>query len=137
MHHPQEPIRLLAIFHFVYAGLVVLGTLMPIFWLLTASIWWPELAAEATGDNEYIPAMATGAVVVTFASFGILLGWIWAGFLVTAGRNMLALRRHTFCLVVAGIACLAIPLGTVLGVSTLVILNREGTRELFDGPTVA
>ena len=63
MTHPQEPIRLLAIFHFVYAGLVVLGTLMPILWLLTASIWWPELAAEATGDSEYIPAMATGAAL--------------------------------------------------------------------------
>lgn len=137
MNNPQEHIRLLAIFHFVYAGLIVLGTLVPIFWLLAASIWWPELAAEATGDGEYIPAMATGAVVVGFASFGILLAWIWAGFLVTAGRSLLVLRRHTFCLVVAGIACLAIPLGTLLGASTLVILNREGTRALFDGPTVS
>jgi hypothetical protein len=131
MDRRHEHLRLLAIFHFVYAGLLVLGTLVPIFWLLTASLWWPELAAEAQRDGAEMPTMATGAMALAFGAFGVLLGWIWAGCLVMAGRSLLARRRYTYCLVIAGLTCLSIPIGTALGVTTLVILNREDTRVLF------
>ena len=46
MDRRLENLRLIAIFHFIYAGLIALGSLVPIFWLLAASIWWPELADE-------------------------------------------------------------------------------------------
>jgi hypothetical protein len=132
MDRRREHVRLLAIFHFVYAGLVVLGTLVPIFWLLAASLWWPELVEEAQREGGGVPVMATGAIAMGFAGFGILLGWIWAGCLVFAGRSLLNLSRYTYCLVVAGVACLGVPLGTVLGVTSLVVLNREDVRELFE-----
>jgi hypothetical protein len=132
MDRRREHLRLLAIFHFVYAGLVFLGTLVPVFWLLAASLWWPELAAEAQREGGGVPVMATGAMAMGFASFGVVLGWIWAGCLVFAGRSILQMQRYTFCLVVAGITCLAVPLGTLLGVATLVILNREDIRQLFE-----
>ena len=132
MDRRHEYLRLLAIFHFVYAGVVCLGTLVPVFWLLTASLWWPELAAEARSEGA--PMLMTGSLAVGFASFGVLMGWVWAGCLVFAGRSLLQAQRYTFCLVIAGVTCLAVPLGTVLGVSTLIILNREDVRQLF-GPT--
>lgn len=132
MDRRREHVRLLAIFHFVYAGLVVLGTLVPIFWLLAASLWWPELAAEAEREGSGVPIMATGTIALGFATFGIVLGWVWAGCLVFAARSLLVLRRYSYCLVVAGVACLGVPLGTVLGVSSLVVLNREDVRALFE-----
>jgi hypothetical protein len=133
MDRHDEHIRLLAIFHFIYAGLVLLGTLVPIFWLLVASIWWPELASEARRDGGAVPAMATGALGLTFLGLGILLAWTWVGVLIAAGRSLLQRRRHTFCLVVAAIACLNVPLGTLLGVVSLLVLNRDEARGLFDG----
>jgi hypothetical protein len=139
MDNRRENLRLLAIFHFIYAGLILLGSLMPIFWLLVASIWWPELAAEARNEPGLLPAMTTGALGLTFLGFGILLAWTWVGVVVAAGRSLLQARRHTFCMVVAAVACLNVPLGTLLGVSSLVLLNREGMRELFDagaGPDI-
>ena len=36
-----------------------------------------------------------------------------------------------YCLVVAAIECLFIPFGTVLGVFTIVVLNRSSVRSLF------
>jgi len=43
-----------------------------------------------------------------------------------------------FCVVMAGIACMFMPFGTVLGVFTLVVLTKPVVRELFDGaPAVA
>jgi hypothetical protein len=131
MDRRREHLRLLAIFHFVYAGLVVLGTVVPVIWLMAASLWWPELAAEAQREGEGVPVMATGALAMGLAIFGILLGWIWAACLIAAGRSIMQARRYTFCLVVAGVSCVGIPLGTLLGVTTLVILNREDIRQLF------
>ena len=41
-------------------------------------------------------------------------------------------RRHrTFSLIVAGINCLGIPLGTILGVFTLIVLLRPSVRTLY------
>jgi hypothetical protein len=128
-----EHVRLLAIFHFIYAGLILLGSLLPIFWLLVASIWWPELAGDARHDPGMMPAMATGALGLAFVGLGILLAWIWAAILIAAGRSLLSRRRHTFCMVVAALACLNLPLGTVLGVASVFVLNREDVRALFAG----
>jgi len=47
-----------------------------------------------------------------------------------------ALRRrryYTFCLVAAGLTCFDIPLGTALGVATLIVLLRPSTERLFSG----
>jgi hypothetical protein len=40
-------------------------------------------------------------------------------------------RPDVFAGVVAGINCLHIPLGTVLGVFTIVVLIRDSVRELY------
>lgn len=131
MDRRREHIRLLAIFHFIYAGLILLGSLLPVFWILVASIWWPELASEARREPTMMPAIATGALGMTFVGFWIVLAWIWAAVLIAAGRSLFMQRRHTFCMVVAAVACLNVPLGTVLGVASLFVLNREDVRGLF------
>jgi len=131
MNRAQENLRLLAIFHFVYAGVVLLGSLMPAFWLLIASVWWPELAAEAGRDPDAGALAASSALGAALVGTAVVLAWIWAAALAFAGRSLMSGRRHTFCMVVAAIACLNVPLGTVLGVATLVVLNREETRALF------
>ena len=127
MDRRLEHVRLLAIFHFVFAGLVFLGSLVPVFWVAIASLWWPELAS----DPDAAPALATGALGAALVGFVVLLAWIWAAVVACAGRSLMTRRRHTFCLVVAGLMCLCPPLGTVLGVVTLIMLNREEIRELF------
>ncbi len=134
MDNRRDNLRLLAIFHFIYAGLVFIGSMVPILWLLVASFWWPELAGEARREPGMMPALATGTLGLTFVSIGVLVAWTWAGVLVAAGRSLLATRRHTFCLVVAAVACLFMPLGTLLGVVTLVVLNGQEVRGLFDRP---
>jgi len=131
MDRRREHLRLLAIFHFVLAGLVVALSLVPVFWLLLASLWWPELAAEAGREESALPLLASGALGAALVSVGVLLAWIWAGVLVAAGRSLLVQRRYTFCLVVAAVACLKVPLGTALGVATLFVLNRDEVRRLF------
>ena len=128
MDRRQEHVRLLAIFHFVYAGLIFLCSLVPVFWVAIASLWWPELA----GDIDATPVVATGALGAALIGFGVLLAWIWAAVVALAGHSILNHKRYTYDLVVAGLLCLCVPLGTALGGVTLVVLNRQEIRELFD-----
>ncbi len=102
MDRRHEHVRLLAIFHFIYAGLIVAGSLVPIVWLLFASIWWPELANEVERESGDLPVMASGALAMGFASFGVLLAWIWAGVLVFAGRSLWAQSLWAVVLTVSG-----------------------------------
>ena len=40
-------------------------------------------------------------------------------------------RSRIFCMVIAGITCLGIPYGTLLGVSTFIVLERPTVKQLF------
>jgi hypothetical protein len=41
-------------------------------------------------------------------------------------------RSRTFCMVVAGIGCLGIPYGTILGVFSFIVLGRDSVARTFD-----
>lgn len=77
------------------------------------------------------------------------LGWFFAGiglaiFLFMIGlaaaklQTAMWLKRRqsrTLCMIVAGISCLAIPYGTVLGVLTFMVLGRDSVIRLFNATT--
>ena len=60
-----------------------------------------------------------------------VLGWTFAVLILIAGRSI-ALRKHyMFCFVMACVECIFMPFGTVLGVFTILVLNRQSVKELF------
>lgn len=61
-------------------------------------------------------------------SFG---GWLMAGTLLFAGRSLQKRKRLLYCQVVAGVSCMLVPLGTVLGVFTIVALQRPSIAAAF------
>lgn len=80
------------------------------------------------------PPAFIGWIFLGAGIFFVLLGWALAGMILINGR-MLARRRHyLFCQVAAGIECLFMPFGTVLGVFTLIVLQRPSVRALFAPP---
>jgi hypothetical protein len=72
-----------------------------------------------------------GWFFIAFSSAFILTGWAFALCLFLAGRYLSQRRRYTFCLVMAGLACMFMPFGTVLGVFTIIVLLRDSVKELF------
>jgi hypothetical protein len=81
---------------------------------------------EITGILSIVRGM-----MVLIATICILFGWTLAILIIVAGRKLRQRASHTFCLVIAGIECLSVPLGTILGVSTIVVLIKESLRKLF------
>jgi hypothetical protein len=61
----------------------------------------------------------------------MLYGFALTVCLVVAARSLAALRRYRFCFATACFACVFTPLGTALGVLTILVLVRPSVKELF------
>jgi len=79
-------------------------------------------------------ALIGGYVFVGVGSVFFVMGVVGAILNVLAGRALARYERRTLCLVVAGLNCLHMPLGTLLGVFTLIGLARPSVQALFNPP---
>jgi len=131
MTKDEDQLRLLSIFHYVVAGVAAFFALIPIFHLVFGLVF--ILAPEKLGGKGAPPPAFIGWIFVILAGLLITLGWVFAGFVLTAGRFLAQRRHYLFCLVMAGVECIFMPFGTVLGVFTMIVLMRDSVRQLFVG----
>lgn len=130
MDKDQNELGILGVLHFVMAGLAALAGSIPIVHLLIGlkMVSDPSFLSGGAGPP---PPFNPGWVFVGVGAFAILLGWTWAFVLVFAGLSLRSYRRYWFCFVVACLTCLSVPLGTALGIFTILVLNRRSVKELF------
>lgn len=122
----REHLRLLSIFHYIVAGITALFSMFPIIHLVIGlGMVTGKIEAHDSG------AAMAGWFFVVFAACFIIAGLTLAGFIAYAGRCLAQRRRYTLCLVVAALACMMMPFGTVLGVFTLIVLLRPTVKPLF------
>jgi hypothetical protein len=124
-----EHLRLLRIFHFVYAGVTALFSCIPLIHVALGLVIL--FSPEIFGSPRSQPPRAFGLFFVFIGGMIILLGWSFAALVAWAGVNLGRFRRHTFCLVIACLCCLSIPFGTILGVFTIIVLNRPTVKVMF------
>jgi hypothetical protein len=126
MKQDLEHLKLLWIFHYVAAGMAALFACIPFIHFFMGL----ALATGALGDSDP-ETRPIGLGLMVFAGLFILAGWTLAALIAFAGRSLQTRRRYTLCLVVAGIECIFMPVGTVLGVFTIIVLMRDSVKELF------
>lgn len=125
-----EHLRLLSIFHYVTGGLMALLACVPIIHVVLGAIFMLSPSTFA-GRNGQGPPTWFGLVFMVLGGVFVLIGWALAALVLYAGRCLSRRKRHTFCLVVAGMSCLFFPVGTALGVFTILVLMRPSVKELF------
>jgi hypothetical protein len=125
-----EHLRLLSIFYYIVAGLQALFACFPIIHFVVGGALL--VGGGASGQREAAPLMAVGGFFMVLAGALILLGWTFAGCAAFAGRSLAQRKRYVFCMVVAALEIvLCIPLGTILGVFTIVVLVRPQVKAAF------
>ena len=129
MNQDLEHLKLLAIFHYVAAGMAALFACIPFIHFFMGLAFATGAFAE-TGTE----ARPVGLVIMAIAGFVILAGWTFAALVAVAGRSLQKRQRYTFCLVMAGVECIFMPVGTVLGVFTIIVLVRDSVKALFGRP---
>ena len=124
-----EHIRLLSTFHYVGAGILGLFSCMPFIHIAMGLLF--ILAPEIFEKGEPPPKFF-GWIFVIAGSMAVLLGWTTAILMIVAGRFLKRHKRRVFCMAIAGISCLFMPVGTVLGVFTIIVLSRPTAKALFE-----
>lgn len=125
-----DHLRILAVFHYVFAGLALLGIgFLALHYLIMRTVMSPEVLAQSQNPP---PPEFLNLFVWFYAFFAAMM--IIGGVLnLLVANNLRKRRSRMFCMVVAGLNCLQFPFGTVLGVFTLVTLSRDSVRIMFDG----
>jgi hypothetical protein len=130
MNRDREQLQLLAIFHYVVAGLAALFSFFPLLYSIIGGFLL--YAADHPGSsNQEPPPAVLGWVFIVLGTLFFLAGVIMAICIFIAGRSLARCKRYSFAFVMACIECLFIPFGTILGVFTIVVLSRESVRGLF------
>ncbi len=132
MNKDLEHLDLLGTFHYVVGGLMALVACFPIIHLVIGLIMIFNPGWLDSRANQ--PPAIVGWIFVLFAGAFMLLGWTTSALVIWAGRCLKRRRRHTYCLVMACILCAFMPLGTVLGVFTIIALVRPEIKSLFGLP---
>jgi hypothetical protein len=126
-----DHLNLLAIFHFIGAGLALLGIL---FLLAHFAMMHALFANPKMWENQKQgPPPAEFFAIFKWFYLAGAIWFIGSGILnVVSGLCLRARKHRTFSIVVAGINCVHMPLGTVLGVFAIIVLMRDSVRELYE-----
>jgi hypothetical protein len=131
----NEDIRhldLLSMFHYIVGGITALFSCLPIIHVIIGlSMVSGKFFNESNGIE---PPPFIGWFFVILGAVFIVLGLSIAVCMIVAGEKLKKCKNRVFCMVVAGIECMFMPFGTVLGVFTLITLNKESIQEIFAQP---
>lgn len=130
----RDQVKLLAIFHFVFAGLGFLGIgFLGLHYLIMHTVFSnPEMWRQQQHPPPFSPQEFLNVFVWFYLFIGVLLV---TGIVLNAlsGLFLLRKRNRTFSLIVAGLDCLQIPFGTALGIFTIIVLCRRTVSQLYEG----
>jgi hypothetical protein len=132
-------LAVLSIAHYVIGALVFLVGCLPLIHLTIGIGMLSGAFPEPTSHGGEPPPEAlfglVGGMFVGIASVIIAITWSLAALMIATGRFLATRRRHTLCLIVGLLESLFAPVGTALGVLTILLLVQPGVREAFAGET--
>lgn len=119
----------LSILYYVLAGfnaaMLLLGLLFAGAVVLIAARQ-PAGPATSTGDST----MEAGIALLIILA-GFVFSAVCAALQFMTARRLRERRSPRFCQIVAGLSCLSVPLGTLLGVFTFIVLARPSVQAQF------
>lgn len=126
----EEHLRLLSIFHYVLGALGCLFACLP---LIHAGLGLTMIYAPETFGAHGAPQFPAFA---GWLFFGMGLAFFLVGECISvcvlvSGRCLAKRSRYTFSFVVGCVECMFVPLGTALGVFTIVVLSRDSVKALY------
>ena len=126
----REHLELLKVFHYVHAGLLAVFALFPIFHVGFGLFFVLNPEAFESSEGELMPPFF-GWMFLAVGGSVMIMGWI-TSFLVFLSARFLGKRKnYMYCMVIAGLQCLSMPMGTALGVFTIIVMLRDTVKDEF------
>lgn len=130
MNEDVQHLRWLIIGHYITAALVALLACFPLIHLTVGLMLLFKPPAPPPGGEPF-PVELFGLLFALIGGAVVLGGWALAACIFAAGRFLAARKRYYFCMVIAALSCIVFPIGTVLGVFTLLVLSRPSVKAMF------
>ena len=128
-----EHLKLLSIFYFVLAGLGVAGLgFLGVHFAFMRLFFHPDVLKNQKDGPPPDVLIKFMAAAYIFGALVIIVGSILN---LLSGIFIRQRRNRMFSLVVGGLNCLHVPLGTLLGVFTIITLTRDSVRRLYETPS--
>jgi hypothetical protein len=127
-----QHLKLLVIFHFIYAGLSVfyMAFLFLHYMIMSTVFSNPHMFDNARQPPPFDPVQFIHA----FMWFYVFMGaWGLISLIanITSALCLRARKNRMLSLVVAGLNCIGVPFGTALGVCTIIVLIRPSVMPLY------
>ena len=130
-HQDDEQLKMLSLGYYIVGALIGLGSslfIMHIF--MGIAILNGAFEPSAQNPNNNMPRQM-GWLFIGMGTGIVLFGWTTAALAIAAGRCIAKRTKKAFLQVAAALLCLWMPLGTVLGVFTFVLLGRPNVSAQF------
>jgi hypothetical protein len=128
VNQEDQHLKLLVIFHWVVAAAATLVAMFPVFHLVVGIMMVTGRFPEA---DKQPPMAFFGWFLIAFAAVWIACALCFAICLGLAGLFLSRRRHYVYCLVMAAVACMFVPFGTVLGVFTIIVLTKDSVKARF------
>jgi hypothetical protein len=125
----EEHLKLLSILYYVWAGLTAFGACFGGIYVVAGG--GLLIAAATQQGNQNAPPPWFGAIFLVLGAIILLLVVAISLLNFFTGRFLARRQRYTFCFVVAVLSCLSFPLGTALGIFTIIVLQRPSVKAKF------
>jgi energy-converting hydrogenase Eha subunit E len=132
----EEHMRLLAIGYFVTGGTYSVLAFFPIIYIvmgLFLALGMPDLPRDGPGPGPvfmgWLFAIVGFVLMIVLSTVGTLQLYV--------GRCIGRRKFQTLCMVAAGISCIFIPFGTLLGIFTFIVLGRPSVQVQFRARSLA
>ena len=128
----REHLRILVICHYVMAGLTLpgIGFLALHYSIMNHVMGNSKMWEKMKDPPPFDPVEFFGYFKWFYLAMGLML--LTSGVLtLMAGRSLQKRKRRVFTIVIAALNCLHFPLGTLLGIFTLIVLSRESVERLY------
>ena len=119
---------LLALFHYIAGGIIALFSCLPFLQFIGIDMISENFFEDSYGFGGS-PFM--GWIFMIMGTVYIVLGWSMAVCIILAGKKLKKRKSRLFCMVIAGIECMFMPFGTILGIFTLIVLNKDSIKGIF------
>ena len=136
MKNDIEQLNLLSVFHYVLGGMGALFSCLYLIqiYLLTV-ILTPQVLTPYNPLIQYpgqtLPPVGINYLFAVIMGLCFLIGQVISWSIIYSGLCLKRKQKHSYSFVVACIGCLFMPLGTILGVFTIIVLSRDSVKELY------
>jgi len=127
-----EHLKILSICWYVASGMGAFFGCVPIIHVTMGLMLILRPGGFGGGGGGGPPPAILGWMFLIMGSVLMLMMWTGAILAFITARSLPQRRRIIFCYVAAGLVCLQIPVGTVLGIFTFIVLSRPNVRASFN-----